>query len=128
MASIRKKDTEPELLLRQSLTALGMRGYRLYRALPGRPDITFGPARVAVFVDGCFWHRCPTCKIPVPPAPYWQHKLRRNSARDRENDDRLALLGWSVVHIWEHEIREDPRATARLVRREVRKRSRTSPS
>lgn len=122
MARIRKTDTGPEILLRHALRELGLTGYRLYRPLPGRPDISFGKERVAVFVDGCFWHQCPECNIKVPPKPYWRTKLARNVQRDRENDRRLTAIGWRIFHVWEHEIREDPRSCARRVQRELRSR------
>src|SRR5262245_3378486 len=80
MSRIRKHDTKCEILLRRTLWRLGLRGYRAYAALPGRPDIVWSRARVAVFADGCFWHGCPECQIPVPASrrEYWGPKLRRN--------------------------------------------------
>jgi DNA mismatch endonuclease (patch repair protein) len=121
MARIRKTNTGPELLLRQALRAAGLRGYRLYRPLPGRPDLSFGKERVAVFVDGCFWHRCPSCRIPVPPKPYWQKKIARNVERDHSTNITLTALGWTVVRFWEHDIRRNPAAPARRVREILRR-------
>lgn len=97
------RDTGPELRLRRALHALGLR-YRLRVKLPGRPDIVFSRARVAVFVDGCFWHACPQHgTTPKNNREWWAEKLRRNVARDREKDEQLRALGWDVVHVWEHD-------------------------
>jgi DNA mismatch endonuclease (patch repair protein) len=76
-------------------------------ALPGTPDIVFWRARLAIFVDGCFWHMCPLHgSIPQRNAPFWGQKLARNVERDREVDSRLEALGWRPLRVWEHEIRE----------------------
>jgi DNA mismatch endonuclease (patch repair protein) len=120
MSRIRKRNTRPEILLRRALFAAGVRGYRLHAKLPGRPDVVFLKARLAVFVDGCFWHQCRGCKIPVPRSnrAYWAPKLARNIARDRRNNVQLRALGWSVLHLWEHQVIRDPAAcAARVMRR-----------
>src|SRR5688500_3866435 len=85
MSRIRRENTRPEVLLRRALFAAGARGYRVHARLPGRPDVVFGKARLAVFVDGCFWHGCKKCAIPLPRSnrAYWLPKLARNVARDR---------------------------------------------
>lgn len=101
------------MTLRRGLHARGLR-YRVDRPiLKGdrrrRVDIVFGPARVAVFVDGCFWHLCPEHgNIPKSNSKWWRAKLERNVARDRDTDGRLREAGWHVLRIWEHELREDP--------------------
>jgi DNA mismatch endonuclease (patch repair protein) len=122
MSRIRKRNTRPEILLRRALFAAGVRGYRLHAKLPGRPDVIFPKARLAVFVDGCFWHQCSRCKIPVPQSnrAYWEPKLARNVARDRKTNRKLRALGWSVLHLWEHQVVRDPQACAQRV---LRKRS-----
>ncbi len=101
------RDTQPELALRRLLHASGLR-YRVDRApLPGlrrRADLVFGPARVAVFVDGCFWHGCPQHGTsPRLNSAYWSAKLQRNRARDLDTDAQLTRAGWLVVRGWEHE-------------------------
>jgi DNA mismatch endonuclease (patch repair protein) len=100
----RRADTKPELALRRELHRRGLR-YRVALAgLPGRPDIAFTRAKVAVFVDGCFWHRCPRhATMPRNNRDWWADKLSRNVARDRAKDAALAELGWTVLHVWEHE-------------------------
>jgi DNA mismatch endonuclease (patch repair protein) len=82
----------------------GMR-YRLHPAnLPGRPDIVLSSAKLAIFVDGCFWHACPDHgSLPKNNRDWWRAKLLRNVERDREKDAALERLGWAVVHIWEHD-------------------------
>jgi DNA mismatch endonuclease (patch repair protein) len=120
MSRIRKRNTLPELLLRRALVAAGVRGYRLHAKLPGHPDVVFSKARLAVFVDGCFWHQCKLCKIPVPRsnAAYWAPKLARNVARDRRANRQLRALGWSVLHLWEHQVvRNADACAARIARR-----------
>ena len=109
MRANRKTDTRPELALRSALHRLGLRFRVDHRLrLPGRRlvrlDIAFPRAKVAVFVDGCFWHSCPEHGVvPVANAAYWVPKLRANVRRDRDLDDALATEGWTTVHVWEHE-------------------------
>lgn len=123
MSRQRSRDTDPERALRSSLHRRGLR-YRLHRRpVPGlrrQADIVFGPARVAVFVDGCFWHCCPEhTTSPKSNAAWWSAKLAANVARDRDTDEQLAVAGWAVVRVWEH---EDPVAAAARVAQVVRSR------
>jgi DNA mismatch endonuclease, patch repair protein len=99
-----RASTKPELALRRELHRRGLR-YRInHPELPGRPDIALTRAKVAVFVDGCFWHRCPEHgTTPRNNRDWWDAKLDRNVIRDRAKDAALAELGWIVVHVWEHE-------------------------
>jgi DNA mismatch endonuclease (patch repair protein) len=107
MKSNRSRDTKPELALRRALFALGRR-YRVDAkiVLPQRavrPDIVFAGARVAVFVDGCFWHGCPAHgRMPKDPTGYWHQKLARNISRDAQVTAALEAAGWRVVRVWEH--------------------------
>lgn len=97
------KNTGPELRLRSAIHALGMR-FRLESKLPGRPDIVLPRARLAIFVDGCFWHACQQHGVtPKNNRDWWSAKLGRNVERDREKDAALRDLGWNAVHVWEHE-------------------------
>lgn len=116
MSKLGRRDTLPERAIRSELHRRGFR-FRVDRApLPGvrsRADIVFGPARVAVYVDGCFWHSCPEHGTrPRANAEWWQRKLDRNQERDRETDRVFRENGWTVVRIWEH---EDPAAAASRV-------------
>jgi len=114
--------TSPELALRRALRAAGARGYRVsLRAEGVRPDVAFTRARIAVFVHGCFWHRCPTCAFRLPRSNrgFWLAKFRRNRARDRSKRRQLERGGWRVVEVWEHELRDDLARVVRTITRNV---------
>jgi DNA mismatch endonuclease (patch repair protein) len=106
MRAIRRRNTTPELQIRSLPHQVGLR-YRVdYRVGTGRsspwPDIAFTRAKVAVFIDGCFWHRCPEhSTMPKTNREFWAAKLQRNVERDRENDRALDAMGWTVIRIWE---------------------------
>lgn len=124
MSRLGRRDTLPELALRSELHRRGFR-FRVDRAplrgLRSRADVVFGPARVAVYVDGCFWHSCPEhATKPKANAEWWEQKLKRNRERDAETNRVLRENGWEVVRIWEH---EDPIAAADRVEAVVRKRA-----
>ncbi|MEV7185605.1 very short patch repair endonuclease [Kitasatospora sp. NPDC093102] len=107
MSKQRSHDTGIEVTLRRTLHAAGLR-YRVHRKpLKGvrrEADVLFGPARVAVFVDGCFWHGCPEhATWPKNNAEFWREKIEKNRARDVDTDARLAEAGWLSVRVWEHE-------------------------
>lgn len=115
MARIKGKDTKPEMLLRRALWAAGVR-YRVQVRLPGKPDIAFLKAKVIVFVDGCFWHSCPThFRAPKTNSVFWAGKIRGNQERDRRVDASLEALGYVIIRLWEHEILEDPKGCAQRV-------------
>lgn len=108
MSRIRGKDTKPEIVLRKLLWAAGCR-YRLKNRLPGRPDIVFPRSKLAVFVDGCFWHGCPKHAVmPKTNRAFWRKKLSRNMQRDREVNHQLRKMGWRVVRLWEHQVDTKP--------------------
>lgn len=106
MQANRGRDTKPEVALRSELHRRGLR-FRKSWSPPGlrsRGDVAFPARRVIVFIDGCFWHRCPEHGVqPATNSSYWKAKLDRNVARDRRNDESLAKAGWTVVRVWEHE-------------------------
>lgn len=111
MRAVRRRDTAPEVALRTLLHARGMR-YLVDRApvvgMRRRADLVFPRARVAVFVDGCFWHGCPEhATMPKSNAEWWAAKLAANVARDRDTDERLVAAGWSVVRVWSHEVPDE---------------------
>lgn len=111
MSRQRRTDTEPELAIRRSLHSRGFR-YRVDAPLPGLPrrraDLLFGGAKVAVFIDGCFWHRCPEhATVSQSNSEWWADKLSGNVARDRATDRHLSELGWTVLRFWEHEKPDD---------------------
>lgn len=104
MKAMPRQDTRLEVALRREMHRRGLR-FRIHlRELPGTPDVALTKARVAVFVDGCFWHRCPEHgTAPKNNAEWWAHKLEANVERDRRNNRRLRDLGWIPVRVWEHE-------------------------
>lgn len=107
MSRQRRRDTAPEVALRRELHRRGVRFFVDRAPLPGlrrRADLVFPRRRVAVYVDGCFWHRCPVhATDPKNNAEWWSAKLAGNAARDRDTDARLEEAGWIVVRVWEHE-------------------------
>jgi DNA mismatch endonuclease, patch repair protein len=107
MQAIRSRDTKPERLIRQLVHASGLR-YRVgARPLPDlrrTADLVFRPAKVAVFIDGCYWHGCPEHYVAPKTNPgYWSDKVARNVARDRDTDKHLSEAGWLVLRFWEHQ-------------------------
>lgn len=108
MRAIRRRNTKPELRLRRALWSSGLRGYRCdLGALPGRPDVVFTRQRVAIFVDGTFWHGHPSA-FPRPSlTPYWIGKIEGNMRRDRANDRSLIEAGWVVIRLWDSEVWKD---------------------
>lgn len=107
MAAQASRDTTPELALRRTLHALGLR-FRVGARVAGVPrrsvDVVFSRQKVAVFVDGCFWHNCPRHgHIPRTNSDWWRIKLEANARRDADTTAKLEALGWTVIRIWEHE-------------------------
>ena len=103
MSSIRSRDTRPETALRKALWAKGLR-YRKYYG-PEKIDIAFPSKKLAIFVDGCFWHGCPIhSHMPKSNEAYWRPKLQKNIERDRIKENRLSQNGWHVIRFWEHEL------------------------
>ena len=117
MASVRGRDTRPELYVRRAVWSKGFR-YRLHvRRLPGTPDLALAKYKVAVFVQGCFWHQhgCHRSKRPTSNRDYWDRKLDGNLARDAQNQARLRELGWTVTKIWECRLQHDTEMTLRFL-------------
>lgn len=110
MSRVRSKNTKPEVTLRRALHALGLR-FRLHAALPGRPDIVFVSARIAVFVDGAFWHGRDFDRLPAQlhvRKKFWLNKIRANVDRDRRNDAELKTAGFLVMRFWADEVLKFP--------------------
>lgn len=122
MSRVKGRDRRPEMRLRRALHAAGLR-YRLQaRELPGRPDIVFRQARLAIFVHGCFWHRHPGCqhaRMPKSGVEFWTEKLEGNVKRDRRQLAALEAMGWAVLTLWECETR-DPAAIESFVAKVTR--------
>lgn len=123
MSANRAKNSKPELLLRKALWHAGLRGYRLhYKEVPGRPDISYVGKKVAIFVHGCFWHRCPKCAYTLPKtnSKFWQAKFERNVARDQQKEELLQSMGWEVLTVWECELKTASTKVANRLREEIR--------
>jgi DNA mismatch endonuclease (patch repair protein) len=106
-----RADTKPELLLRRLLREAGYSGYRLHwQQAPGTPDIAYPGRKVAIFVNGCFWHRCPRCTLAMPKShsEFWERKFIRNQERDARKTRELDDTGWRVMTVWECELRARP--------------------
>lgn len=121
MRANRQKDTGPELAIRSELHRRGLR-YRVHvQPVPGlrcNADVVFGGARIAVFVDGCWWHGCPEHRsLPKANRDWWDAKIQRTVERDRRNDAALAEAGWLAIRIWEH---EQPSTAARRIEAELK--------
>jgi DNA mismatch endonuclease, patch repair protein len=106
-----------------ALSSMGVRGWRKHPPLQGNPDIVFELERVVVFLDGCFWHKCPDCarRAPQTRRSYWKPKLQRNAERDRFNTKVLQQQGWTVLRIWEHTISVSPARCVEMVRQVLRR-------
>lgn len=116
MPRIKGADTTPELIVRATLCSQGIRNYRLKSNVPGRPDIYFPHARIAVFIDGCFWHGCPECYIkPKNNAGFWSRKRRQNLLRDIRVSKELRMKKIRMLRFWEHQIRKSPEICCRRV-------------
>lgn len=108
MQGNKRADTKPELLMRQRLRGAGLTGYRLQWKVPGRPDVAWPGKKVAIFVNGCFWHRCPHCKLSLPKThvEYWTEKFARNVERDKRNLKTLDEMGWTTHVVWECQLKK----------------------
>ncbi len=120
MARIRSVDTKPELLLRRALWRQGLRGWRLHAGtLPGKPDIIFASARLAVFVDGAFWHGHPSRFRYGASGEYWDRKIRGNVERDKRTRAALRRAGWATIRVWDFQVLRAPNEAAVRVRRRL---------
>ncbi len=109
MSANKAKNTAPELLLRKVLCENNLRGYRLHpKNIVGRPDVCYVSKKVAIFVNGCFWHQCPHCNFPLPTnnRSFWVEKFYKNKKRDKKKTEDLQKLRWKVFSIWECELKE----------------------
>lgn len=120
MSAIRSKDTKPERALRSALWAAGLRGYRCHWKGPGgRIDIAYTRAKVAVFVDGLFWHGHPSKWQPDRWSGYWDEKIKRNIARDARQTAVLTEAGWTILRFWENEVEQSSASVVSRVREAV---------
>lgn len=121
MSANKAKNTKPEIAFRKALWHAGIKGYRLnWKKAPGRPDITFPGKKIAIFINGCFWHRCPNCNYPLPKhnTDFWKNKFARNVQRDAMKILELEKLGWQTITIWECEIKAQlPKIVEKLLKK-----------
>jgi len=118
MSRIRARNTKPEIIVRKILSKSGIRGYRLNYKLFGKPDIVFPKRNIAIFIDGCFWHKCPRCfKKPDTNRNFWMKKINSNVKRDKAVNSKLKKMGWVVLRIWEHETKNEKVIMKKLIGR-----------
>lgn len=115
MSRIKGKDTIAEVVFRKILVSQGIR-YRLHYPIDGRPDVAIRSKKIAIFIDGCFWHKCPKCfRPPKSRKSYWTPKIQRNIERDKRVNELLRAKGWKVIRIWEHEVTRNPQKPLKRV-------------
>lgn len=118
MSANKARDTKPELALRRALSNAGIKGYRLsWKRASGRPDIAFPAKKIAVFVNGCFWHRCPFCRPGLPKShrDFWKRKFRSNVRRDKIKTLQLRQAGWKVLTAWECRLKKNAQRSANQI-------------
>ena len=122
MSRIKSKNTKPEIKIRRALHERGIR-YRIHdKSVMGKPDISIKRSKVAVFLDGCFWHGCKKCyRVPKSNRSYWTDKMRKNQQRRENVRSKLISDGWKVLEYWEHEINKNPLFIARDIERFARR-------
>lgn len=116
MSRIRGKgNQETEVRLATMMRMTGIKGWRRHLPIPGRPDFSFRKHKVAVFVDGCFWHGCPVCfRLPKQNRAFWKAKIEGNRKRDRSVNGRLRRLGWKVIRIKECQLKHSDRVVSKI--------------
>ena len=119
MASIRKRDTQPELMLRRAMWRRGIRGWRCHVRMPGTPDVVFTRWKLAVFVDGVWWHGHPAHLPRGRRGQYWDQKIAGNVARDRRTNRELRRLGWLVLRFWDLDVLADAERLVTVVTRKL---------
>lgn len=120
MSKIKGKNTSPEIIIRKLLYSKGIRGYRIHYPLTGKPDIVFIKKRLVVFIDGCYWHKCPVCfTIPQTRTEFWLEKINKNVARDNKINSQLANEGWQVLRFWEHDVRKNPEKIVETIKSQI---------
>lgn len=123
MSMIKGRNTKPELIIRELLSLNRIRGYRINYKLVGKPDIVFTKYKLAVFVDGCFWHKCPQCfRQPDTNKNFWKEKIEGNVKRDRKVNNLLSKEGWKVLRFWEHLLIENPNSVYKKIFKELENR------
>lgn len=121
MSHIRGANTGPEIKLRKALWSAGLR-YRLKLNIPGKPDIAFPGPKIAIFVDGCFWHKCNEhYQIPKSNHIFWTIKINKNVERDKRVNMELEKTGWTVIRLWEHDVNKNLKLCINIIRNKISK-------
>ena len=121
MSKIKGKNTKPELIIRKLLSSNSIKGYRINYKLTGKPDIVFTKYKLAIFIDGCFWHKCPKCFIePENNKNFWKNKINSNVERDKKVNSVLKKDGWKVLRFWEHLLRKCPNRVYKRIIKELK--------
>lgn len=118
MSANKGKDTGIELRVRKALMDAAVNGYATHpKNVPGKPDIVFSIDKIAVFIHGCYWHRCPKCNLPLPKTHkrFWREKFERNQTRDKLKVSELRKTGWKVLTVWECEVKKDVEQVVRKI-------------
>jgi len=111
MSQIKNKDTKIELNFRKYIYKKNLRGYRIKNKIIGKPDLYFPRKKIAVFIDGCFWHKCPKCyKKPKSNIKFWEKKIRENKKRDKAVNRAIKKSGMKLLRFWEHQVKKNPEA------------------
>ena len=124
MSANKGENTTPEITMRKALRELGLVGYRLHwKKVSGKPDIAYPSKKIAIFVNGCFWHRCPYCKNPYPKTnrPFWKKKFNNNIKRDKLKTRLLRKNGWKVFTFWECQIKKNAEKCAIKIKNQISK-------
>jgi DNA mismatch endonuclease (patch repair protein) len=122
MSSIRGKNTKPEIELKEALRKAGATGYSSHiKALPGKPDIVYPKNKLAIFINGCFWHQCPYCKpsLPISHKSFWKSKFAANKLRDSAKSAELKAMGWRAMTVWECQWKRAPKRQLMRIIREL---------
>ena len=115
MSQVKSGNTKPEMAVRKLIWSKGYR-YRIGHGLFGKPDMVFPSYKIAVFIDGCFWHACPKhCRMPSSNTHYWERKILGNQKRDKKINQQLKKEGWQVIRIWEHDIKKNLKKSANKI-------------
>lgn len=118
MSQIKSSNTRLEILFRKYLTKNGIRGYRIKNKIHGKPDLYFTKQKIAIFIDGCFWHKCPADFVrPKSKNDYWDIKINKNVSRDKKITKLLKAEGINVIRFWEHEIENNLEKCYRILKR-----------
>lgn len=121
MASIKGKDTKPEITIRKILWKKGYRYKIHHRSVFGKPDISFTKNKLAVFIDGCFWHGCNRCyKAPKTNSEFWKNKIEQNKLRRKKVKYTLRKHNWKILEFWEHSIKQDPVAIVQKIENAIK--------